>query len=86
MLNPINFLNFIKSNNQRELDRITKIVAKINSIEHSYKKLNDEDFPKKTSEFKEKLKGESIDKIIPELCFGKGAAKRTRNERHFDVK
>ena len=88
MLNPINFIkNFVKSNNQRELDRITKIVSKINSIEHSLKELNDEDFPKKTLEFKDRIKkGESIDKILPEaFALVREAAKRTRNERHFDV-
>ena len=34
MLNPLNFiLKFIKSSNQRELERIGKIVSKINSLE-----------------------------------------------------
>ena len=34
MLNPLNFFSkLIKSNNQRELDRIAKIVNKINSLE-----------------------------------------------------
>ena len=48
MLNPINFLTkFIKSNNQRELDRIGKIVKKINLNEEKVKDLKDEDFPKK---------------------------------------
>ncbi len=88
MFNPINFIkNFVKSNNQRELDRISKIVTKVNSIEHSFKELNNEDFPKKTSEFKNRIKnGESTDKIMPEaFALVREAAKRTRNERHFDV-
>ena len=39
MLNPINFLTkFIKSNNQRELDRIGKIVKKINLNEEKNKR------------------------------------------------
>ena len=34
MLNPLNFFSkFIKSSNQKELDRIAKIVAKVNSFE-----------------------------------------------------
>ena len=50
MLNPINFISkFIKSGNQRELDRIGKIVKEINSFEESIKNLKDNDFPKKTS-------------------------------------
>ena len=53
MLNPLNFFSkLIKSNNQRELDRIAKIVNKINSLEDEIKNLKDEDFPKKTIEFK----------------------------------
>ena len=39
MLNPLNFISkFIKSSNQRELDRIEKIVNKINSLEEDTKK------------------------------------------------
>ena len=34
MFNPLNLISkFIKSSNQKELDRIGKIVAKINSLE-----------------------------------------------------
>ena len=55
MLNPLNFLSkFIKSNNQRELDRLGKIVIKINSFEESMSKLNDSDFPKKHQILKRK--------------------------------
>ena len=40
MLNPLNFFSkLIKSNNQRELDRIAKIVNKINSLEEEIKNL-----------------------------------------------
>ena len=57
MLNPLNFLSkFIKSSNQRELDRIDMIVKKINTLEESIKKLEDTDFPKKTLKLKEKIK------------------------------
>ena len=48
MLNPLNFITkFIKSSNQKELDRIKKIVVKVNSLEAIVKNLSDEDFPKK---------------------------------------
>ena len=51
MLNPLNFLSkFIKSSNQKELDRIAKIVEKVNSYESTVKDLADEEFPKKTIE------------------------------------
>ena len=36
MFNPFNFISkFIKSNNQRELDRISKIVKQINALEEN---------------------------------------------------
>ena len=61
MLNPLNFITkLIKSKNQKELDRITKIVSKINSLEEDIKKLKDVDFPKKTLELKKKLKMEKL--------------------------
>ena len=44
MLNPINFISkFFKSINQKELDRIQKIVEKVNKFEEEIIKLNDED-------------------------------------------
>ena len=88
MLNPINFISkFIKSSNQRELDRIAKIVKKINSLEEATKILDDSEFPKKTLEFKEKIKnGESLDHILPEaFALVREASRRKRKERHFDV-
>ena len=57
MFNPLNFITkFIKSSNQKELDRIDKIVEKINFLEDEFKNLNDLDFPKKTLEYKEQIK------------------------------
>ncbi len=88
MLNPLNFISkLIKSNNQKELDRIAKIVTKINSYENEVKKLKDTDFPKKTQDFKEKIKnGTSLNDILPEAySLVREASRRTRNERHFDV-
>ena len=88
MLNPLNFISkFIKSNNQRELDRLNKIVNKINELEQNTKKLNDSDFPIKTEEFKKQIvNGKSLDHILPEaFALVREASQRTRNERHFDV-
>ena len=37
MFNPLNLITkFIKSNNQKELDRISKIVDKINLLEEKF--------------------------------------------------
>ncbi len=88
MFNPLNLITkFIKSSNQKELDRIGKIVEKINLNEENFKKLNDADFPKKTNEFKNQIKnGKSLDDLLPEaFALVREAAKRTRNERHFNV-
>ena len=42
MFNPLSFISkFIKSSNQRELDRIAKIVIRINSLEDNIKNLED---------------------------------------------
>ena len=68
MLNPLTFISkFIRSSNQKELDRLEKIVQKVNSLEDNFKKLDDNDFPKKTNEFKQRLRNkENIDQILPE--------------------
>ena len=69
MLNPLNLISkFIKSPNQRELDRYSKIVLKINELEPSFANLENKDFPAKTDEFKERIKkSESIDNLLPEV-------------------
>ena len=88
MFNPINLISkFIKSSNQKELDRIGKIVEKINLLEEKFINLDDSEFPKKTNEFKEQIKnGKSLDNLLPEtFALVREASKRTRSERHFDV-
>ena len=88
MLNPLNFLTkFIKSSNQKQLDRIQKIVDKVNSFESTISTLDDTHFPKKTKEFSEKINnGVSLDQILPEaFALVREASKRANKERHFDV-
>ena len=88
MLNPLKFISkFIKSSNQKELDRINKIVNEINSLEREVKILKDEDFPKKTNELQEKIKkGQRLSEILPyAFALVREASSRSRNERHFDV-
>jgi len=65
----------------------TKTIAKINALEADILKLADEDFPKKTQEFKDRLaKGETLDSILPEaFALVREAAKRNLKERHYDV-
>jgi len=88
MLNPLNFISkFIKSSNQKELDRIAQIVEKVNSYEDNIKDIASVDFPKRTFELKDKLRqGVDIDTLLPEaFALVREASKRTRNERHYDV-
>ena len=88
MLNPLSFITkFIKSSNQKELDRISKIVSKINNLEQKSKDFSESSFPTKTSEFKDRINnGETLDDILPEaFALVREASKRTRNERHYDV-
>ena len=88
MFNPLNLISkFIKSSNQKELDRIGKIVEKINLLEKEFQNFKDSDFPKKTLEYKEKIKqGKTLNELLPEaFALVREASKRVRNERHFDV-
>ncbi|MDC3355740.1 preprotein translocase subunit SecA [Candidatus Pelagibacter sp.] len=88
MLNPLNFLSkLIKSSNQKELDRIGKIVEKVNSFEDKIKTLSNEDFPKKTLELKNQIaQGTDINILLPEaFALVREASNRSRNERHYDV-
>ena len=88
MINPLNLISkLIKSSNQKELDRLQKIVNKINSLEESTKNLKDSEFPEKTKKLKEKLKtGANVDELLPEaFALVREASKRVRGERHFDV-
>jgi len=63
------------------------IVAKINALEADISKLQDEDFPKKTQELKNRLNnGESLDDILPEaFALVREAGKRNLGERIYDV-
>ena len=88
MLNPLKFISkFIKSSDQKELDRIQKYVLQVNSLENDIKDFPNELFPKKTEELISKLnKGIKIDTILPEaFALVREASKRTSKERHFDV-
>ena len=88
MFNPLNLISkIIKSGNQRELDRIQRIVDKINKLERDVEKLEESDFPKKTNIFIEQLiNGKKLNDILPEaFALVREASKRINKERHFDV-
>ena len=88
MLNPFNIISkFIKSNNQKELDRIKKIVLKVNEYEDKISKFSDEELKSTTQNLVNKLKnGSKIDNLIPEAFSAvREASMRVNKERHFDV-
>ena len=88
MLNPLNILSkFIKSSNQKSLEKLKSVVKNVNSLENEILNLKNEEFPKRTLLLKERIRnGEKIDTIIPEaFALVRDASKRTRGERHFDV-
>lgn len=73
--------------NQREVDRIKKIVEKVNTFEAKTKKLKTTDFAKKTTEFKKRLeKGETLEQLLPEAyALVREASYRILGKRHYDV-
>jgi len=88
MLNPLNLISkIIKSPNQREIERLKKIVLNVNNLEQNFKTLKDDEFHQKTNQLKERLKnGEKIDLVLPEaFALVREASKRILGERHFDV-
>nr|MBP9691687.1 preprotein translocase subunit SecA [Candidatus Woesebacteria bacterium] len=84
-------LKFIKTffdYNQKEINRITKLVEKINSLEDNFKKYKDSDFKKKTEEFKKQITSgkKTLDEILPEAyALVREASFRSLGQRHFDV-
>ncbi len=78
---------FVKNSSQRELDRLSSIVQKINAFEGQMREVSNESFPSKTAEFISKVgKGMDLDDLIPEtFACVREAARRTLGERHYDV-
>lgn len=73
--------------NQREIDRLAKIVANINAQEDIVKKLKTSEFAKKTSEYKKHLEnGGDFESILPEaFALVREGSKRILGMRPFDV-
>ena len=73
--------------NEKQIKNLLPLVEKINSFEPELQKLSDEQLKNKTKELKERLvKGETLDDLLPEAFASvREAARRTLNQRHFDV-
>ena len=88
MLNPLKIISkFIKSDNQKKLDKLRVVVKKVNELENEISQFTDNEFPNQTKILKEKLSnGESKENLLPRaFALVREASKRTRGERHFDV-
>ncbi|WP_374566918.1 preprotein translocase subunit SecA [Ideonella sp.] len=75
------------SRNDRLLKGYRRTVDKINELEPSFAKLDDNALKAKTGEFRERLaKGETLDDLLPEAFAAvREAGKRALKMRHFDV-
>jgi preprotein translocase subunit SecA len=78
---------FLGSQHERDLKELVPIVQKINVLEPEVMAYVDEDFSRKTTEFRERIAGgESLDSVLPEAyALVREAARRKLGERIFDV-
>ena len=88
MLNPLKFLKkFLKSNNEKEILRINKIVNEVNNLEKEISLIDQKDFPNETEKLiKQISEGKNQSSLLPRaFALVREASKRILNERHFDV-
>jgi preprotein translocase subunit SecA len=83
----LGFIKKLLDDNEREIKKMTKQVAKINALEPEMERLSDQDLSAKTVEFKERIaQGEILDQLLPEaFAVVREASKRVLGMRHFDV-
>ena len=81
------FQKLFGSRNQRELAKLQPIVARINSLEPTFKAKSDDELRAMTAEFKRRLeKGATLDEILPEaFATVREAGVRRLGMRHYDV-
>ncbi|MEN4099521.1 MAG: hypothetical protein ROW52_06325, partial [Anaerolineaceae bacterium] len=72
---------------KREIEKISKVVEQINSLEEAYEQLTDASLAEKTAEFRQRLAdGETLNDLLPEAFAAvREASKRTLGLRHYDV-
>ncbi|MGV7119686.1 preprotein translocase subunit SecA [Sphingopyxis sp. 550A] len=75
------------SSNERYVNSIRKIVARINAFEPELEAYSDEQLKAQTQKFRDRLDaGETLDDVLPEaFATVREASKRTLGMRHFDV-
>ncbi|MEY4379650.1 MAG: hypothetical protein RLZZ378_53 [Actinomycetota bacterium] len=77
----------LRAGEGRQVRRLEKIAAQVNTFESKISALTDEQLRQKTSEFKDRYNNkESLDDLLPEaFAVVREAAKRTLGQRHYDV-
>ena len=80
-------LKALFDDNEKEVNKLRRLVEEINDLESNFEALKDEDFPIKTASFRERLNdGERIKDILAEaFALVREASRRTLKMRHFDV-
>ncbi|GAB4231074.1 MAG: preprotein translocase subunit SecA [Deltaproteobacteria bacterium] len=73
--------------NERTLERIRPIVARVNDLEPAIRELPDDRLAAKIAEFRQRVeKGEPLDDLLPEtFAIVREAGRRVLDMRHFDV-
>ncbi|MBI4038703.1 preprotein translocase subunit SecA [Candidatus Daviesbacteria bacterium] len=83
----LGILGKLLDSNEREINKLKKVVENINEFEKKVSKLTDVQLKNKFAEFKKiHESGVSLDDLLPEVfATAREAAKRTIKQRHFDV-
>ena len=73
--------------NEKYLKSLQPAVDKINGLEKEFEAFSDNQLRQKIEELKQRVKGgKTLDDVLPEaFALTREAAKRTLNQRHFDV-
>ncbi len=73
--------------NEKQVNKLHPLVDDVNSLEKKFEKLTDEKLKAKTAEFRLRHeRGETLNDLLPEAFAAvREAAKRTLNQRHYDV-
>ncbi|MFA6688363.1 MAG: preprotein translocase subunit SecA [Sphaerochaetaceae bacterium] len=81
------FQKLFGTKQDKDLRHLYPIVAKVNEKEPWAKAFKDEEFPRQTEVFKQRLSaGETLDDLLPEAyALAREAAFRVLGERHYDV-
>jgi preprotein translocase subunit SecA len=75
------------SRNERQLKRMSRVIARINDLEAGVQALSDERLKDRTAEFRQRLaEGATLDDLLPEaFATVRETSRRVLGMRHFDV-